>query len=175
MQSLDKKAVWYFTISYYLYFLISFVFFIPLLFMGPWVIISLLVLERKLTTATLLEPWTFASSPITLIVLFIFAHGWAVLVQHFYKYEITDDGFRKEYGVIYKKYVTIPYTRIQNIDIHRGIVERFLGLSTIRIQTAGAGGVARAEGTLPGLSEMVAIELRDELIARAKAEKGSGM
>ena len=71
--------------------------------------------------------WLSIIIPIFLILCFI----WAKLTYRFYRYESTDLGFRKESGVIYKKYVTIPYDRIQNVDIYRGILARILGLSDL--------------------------------------------
>lgn len=103
-----------------------------------------------------------------LILTFI----WAKLTYHFYRYELTEEGFRKELGVIFKKYVTIPYDRIQNVNICRGILDRILGLSGLNIQTAGTG---VAEGKLPGLSREVAEELRNELIRRARQARGRGL
>ncbi|MEK7680604.1 MAG: PH domain-containing protein [Patescibacteria group bacterium] len=86
-------------------------------------------------------------------------------------------------GVITKKYVTIPYDKIQNVDIYRGILARILGLSDLHIQTAGASlqisryGLlgAAAEGRLSGLSQADAEQLRDELIRRAKRTKDQGV
>lgn len=105
---------------------------------------------------------------------------WSQLSYHFYKYELREDGFRIEHGVIWKKYVTIPYERIQNVDIYRGLLARLLGLSDLNIQTAGMstpvgsyGGAS--EGRLPGLSPEVAEELRDELIKKARGSKGQGL
>lgn len=100
---------------------------------------------------------------------------WARLYYHFYRYELTDAGFRKELGVIYKKYVTIPYDRIQNVDIYRGIIARLLGLSDLNIQTAGASGAIGSEGRLPGLSREDAEHLRDELIQRARQNRNQGL
>ena len=121
-----------------------------------------------------------------LIILMSFVlllYVWARLSYKFYRYELTDDGFKKELGVIYKKYVTIPYERIQNVDIYRGILARILGLSDLNIQTAGASaqvtkyGVfgAGAEGRLPGLLHEDAEKLRDELIKRAKHSSNQGL
>ncbi len=101
---------------------------------------------------------------------------WAKLTYKYYRYELTPDGFRKESGVIYKSYVTIPYERIQNVDIYRGILARLLGLSDLQIQTAGSSAVmsrggmrgVNSEGRLPAVSFQVAEELRNELIKRAK-------
>lgn len=112
---------------------------------------------------------------IVLVILFIFGliftYLWSKLAYKLYRFELTELGFKKEYGVIWKKYVTIPYDRIQNVDINRGIVARLLGLSDLHIQTAGSsvyGAYGHAsEGRLPGLSVKDAEQLRDELIMRA--------
>lgn len=100
----------------------------------------------------------------TLIITYI----WARLFYKSYKYEVRGDSFRKEYGVIWKGYVSIPYHRIQNVDIYRGLLARLLGLSDLRIQTAGMSGIPTSEGRLPGLNPKVAEELRDELIKRSR-------
>ena len=107
----------------------------------------------------------------------------AWLTYKYYKFELTENGFRKESGIIYKKYVTIPYDRIQNVDIYRGLLARILGLSDLNIQTAGASLVmssgrlsgAGAEGRLPALSKTEAEKIRDELIARAKRSTHTGV
>lgn len=98
----------------------------------------------------------------------------------FYKYELREDGFRKEHGVIWKKYVHIPYERIQNVDIYRGILARLLGLSDLQIQTAGMSSVtgsygAGSEGRLLGVTKEEAERLRDELIRRARGSKNQGV
>lgn len=100
---------------------------------------------------------------------------WAKLVYKNYFYELTNKSFRKERGVIGKKYVDIPYTRIQNIDIHRGLIARIIGLSDLYIQTAGMSGQIGAEGTLPGLDPQEAIRLRDELISKIDLQKEQGL
>ncbi|MEK7117403.1 MAG: PH domain-containing protein, partial [Patescibacteria group bacterium] len=119
-----------------------------------------------------------------LILIVAVSYIWARLTYNYYRYELTETGFRKEKGVIYKKYVTIPYDRIQNVDIYRGILARILGLSDLNIQTAGASAVVGqygafdvgAEGRLPALSKEVAEQLRDEVIARAqKSRSGEGL
>lgn len=114
-----------------------------------------------------------------LIVPFL-AYLWAKLSYNRYKYELREDGFRKEHGVIWKKYVTIPYERIQNVDIYRGLIARILGLSDLQIQTAGmsaprSAGIlgGEAEGRLLGLSPQEAEKLRDELIKRARGKTTS--
>src|SRR3989344_9266669 len=142
MQHLDPKAVWLFFFNFILRFLIIAIFF------GVWV------------SAISFSPISFILAVIVYIVL---CYLWAKLTYSFYKYELTEAGFRKELGVIYKKYVTIPYDRIQNVDIYRGILARLLGLSDLNIQTAGMSATINryglsgggAEGRLPALSREV--------------------
>jgi|SRR3989344_9017594 len=107
----------------------------------------------------------------------VFAYVWARLSYHFYHYELTENGFRKESGVIWKSYVTIPYDRIQNVDIFRGPLARILGLSDIQIQTAGMSSVGTkfAEGRLPGLFLTDAENLRNELVQRSGQLRNQGL
>ncbi|MDP2709564.1 MAG: PH domain-containing protein [bacterium] len=173
MNQLHPKAVWLFFISSFLRLFIVFI------FLGFQASILLSEIGEKDTGVMGYVGWFLIIMVFLIVLLFI----WAKLSYRFYKYELTDDGFRKELGVIYKKYVTIPYDRIQNVDIYRGILARILGLSDLNIQTAGAsaqmsryGGLTGgAEGRLPGLSREDAEKLRDELIRRAKQSKNQGL
>ena len=162
MKQLDPKAVW-------LFFLTS---------LQRWllVIIILTIAYAKVGFFTL-ETLGFPSWLILIILAkIVFDFFWAHLSYRFYKYELTELGFRKELGVIYKQYVTIPYDRIQNVDIYRGILARILGLSDLNIQTAGSSaGMIGGEGRLPGLSKEMAEQLRDELLQRAKGARSQGL
>ena len=165
MKQLHPRAVWlFFTSSLFRLFFIF-------LFLGFYLITFLSEFNEDFGVMIY-----FGWLVVLVFILIILLYIWAKLSYRFYKYELTEDGFRKELGVIYKKYVTIPYDRIQNVDIYRGILARFLGLSDLNIQTAGASAQAsRGEGRLPGLSQEDAEQLRDELIHRAKQSKNQGL
>ena len=174
MKQLDPEAVWLFFASFIFRWLFVLVF------------ISILIAFSSFDYEDRTEDvffgflnWLWVIIPALLIFFFI----WAKLTYRFYRYELTDNGFRKESGVISKRYVTIPYDRIQNVDIYRGILARVLDLSDLQIQTAGASAtVSRygasgggAEGRLPGLSREIAEQLRDELIQRIRQSKNQGL
>ncbi len=175
MKQLDPKSIWIFLIPN----IMSSVFFV---FVAIPIAILMFAAEGGNT-----EVYSFNSLLLTLLGAFVVAivlcFIWAKLVYRFYRYELTDDGFRKEQGVISKKYVIIPYSRIQNIDIYRGVIDRLLGLSRLYIQTAGLSGgygphgmTGGSEGSLPGLSKEVAKQLREELIQRIKqSSKDQGL
>ncbi|OGI82911.1 hypothetical protein A3G53_02795 [Candidatus Nomurabacteria bacterium RIFCSPLOWO2_12_FULL_44_11] len=177
MKQLDPKAVWLFSFSFVLSS------FIPIIIFSIWVGGFLAdnastvfvdgVREVQLRDSAI---WILLVALALIIVCFI----WAKLTYRFYRYELAENGFKKESGVIYKKYVTIPYDRIQNVDIYRGILARLLGLSDLHIQTAGGSGYTGGyggitEGRLVGLSKEVAEQLRDEVIARARQSKNQGL
>lgn len=123
--------------------------------------------------------FTFFSSPLIILLAIVAAlgalYGWAYLVYHFYRYEVREDEFRQEYGVLNKKYTSIPYHRIQNVDLNRNLLERILGLSEIQIHTAGESSVS-SEGRLPGLEPDTAEALRERLLDTARrTQAGDGV
>lgn len=105
--------------------------------------------------------------------------AWLPAYYRTLEYEVDDDSVNAKRGVFWKRYVTVPFTKITNIDVHQGPLERQFGLGTIHIQTAGAGGqqggVAelRLAGIrdLGGVKELIAERVR--LISRSKGEGGA--
>lgn len=181
MQKLNPKSIWIF----FFRFLGTGIFigFFLGLFIFP--MIMGLVFEKnaplahlKFQIAVILSNWGLLLVLYFLLIA-VFCWIWAKLTYRFWVYQLTEDVFKKEYGVIWKKYVSIPYERIQNVDINRGIIARILGLSDLHIQTAGSSAVVYgrrmagigAEGYLPGLSMNIAEQLREELIKKAKGTK----
>lgn len=81
-------------------------------------------------------------------------------------YEFTPESLRLERGIIWKSYSNVPYERIQNVDIHRGIIARVFGFSTVAMQTAGYSAQAHAEGSLPAVGVQEAEEIRSFVMKR---------
>lgn len=99
-----------------------------------------------------------------------------------WKYEFTQDSLKIEKGVIVKRYKSIPYERIQNVDITRGILARMIGFSTVDIQTAGYSGaysgrgqVGTSEGHIPAVSVKAAEKIREFLMAKISHKKSGGL
>lgn len=125
-------------------------------------------IQSFLTVRTSLPP-DMRSMAILAVMLFVpaVAVGFvvAVLEARSYAYDLREDVLYKASGVLTKKYTSIPYDRIQNVDIVRDVFDRLLGLSHVRVETAGS---IALEGSLPGLGIRDAEQLRDALLARAK-------
>lgn len=155
MKKLHPKSVWLFSLRYF-----------------GWAVLILIVLSLSFAISML--KFLAQGGSFFLIILFVVCFGltylWANLVYRNWKYEFTKSGVKIEKGVISKDYISIPYDRIQNVDIRRGIPERLLGLSTLQIQTAGETG--GSEGKLPGLGIETAQEIREKLSERTNDEQG---
>ena len=170
MQQLHPKAVWPFFIS----FLIAgiFIFF----FLGIWILPLLLGVAAGAAGLGATGIFISLIGFVFLLVIYVaFCYFWAHLTYNNWRYQFTEDAVRIEKGVIWKKYISIPYERVQNVDIYRGLLARLLGLSDLQIQTAGYSSYGKhgsgSEGRLPGLDPQIAEQLRDELIKRAKGTR----
>ncbi|MFB6274289.1 MAG: PH domain-containing protein [Salinibacter sp.] len=70
----------------------------------------------------------------------------AILLQYWrFSYRITTKQIVIQSGVITRKNRSIPIERVQNIQVERNLVARFLGLAKVKIETAGS---SSTEGSL---------------------------
>lgn len=82
-------------------------------------------------------------------------------------YQLRDDDLLFRRGILFQRFVAVPYGRMQLVDINRGPVSRILGLSELKFVTAAAStGV-----TIPGLPQADADALRDHLVALAETRR----
>jgi membrane protein YdbS with pleckstrin-like domain len=97
-------------------------------------------------------------------------------IPAFYKsleYVIEADCVKAKGGVLWRKQVTVPFTKMTNLDVTQGPVQRMLDIGTIHVQTAGAGGQegSRAELRLLGIRELD--EVKDSILERARGYTAS--
>jgi membrane protein YdbS with pleckstrin-like domain len=82
-------------------------------------------------------------------------------------YQLRDDDLLFRRGLLFQRFVSVPYGRMQLVDITRGPLSRALGLSDLRFVTA-----ASSSGVIiPGLLVADAEELRDHLVAVAETRR----
>ncbi len=82
-------------------------------------------------------------------------------------YQLRDDDLLFRRGLLFQRFVAVPYGRMQLVDINRGPLARAVGLSELKFVTAAA-----ATGVvIPGLPEAEAEELRDRLVALAESRR----
>jgi putative membrane protein len=84
------------------------------------------------------------------------------------RYKFDEKGISTSHGVLFKRETLLTYRRIQDIHLTHNIVQRWLGLATVSIQTAS--GSAGAEMAIEGILE--AEELRDFLYQKMRGARG---
>ncbi len=83
---------------------------------------------------------------------------------HTLRYRFDDEGLHASWGILFRREVSLTYVRIQDIHLRRNILERWLGLGSVQIQTASGSG--SAELVVEGITEFV--EVRDFLYAKMR-------
>jgi membrane protein YdbS with pleckstrin-like domain len=82
-------------------------------------------------------------------------------------YALRDDDLLFRRGIAWQRFVSIPYGRMQLVDIKRGPLARSLGLSELRFVTAAASSTV----VIPGITAQEAEDLRDHLVDLAETRR----
>ncbi|MBI2443650.1 MAG: PH domain-containing protein [Candidatus Magasanikbacteria bacterium] len=149
-----------------------------------WLIYAGVVYLPVLIIAALLSAWTrewfLAATAFFGLVFFL-----NLIMRANFHFTIDDGPFltvRQGLSVFWQQEKQSPYGRIQNVLINRGIFDRLLGLSTLVIENASAGGQSGlgrrgTQGplgffgnriTIPGLTQAHAEELKALLLQKIK-------
>ena len=93
---------------------------------------------------------------------------------HTLYYRLDAEGLSMSWGILFRREIHLTYARIQDIHLVSNLVERWLGLARIQIQTASGG--SGAQMTLEGIADHEA--MRDFLYAKLRgastAVEGNG-
>jgi hypothetical protein len=76
--------------------------------------------------------FTLPAFPITALLLYF--------RYHTLRYRFDAQGVSISYGIFFRREAFLTYARIQDIHVKRNIVERWLGLGTVEVETAGGAG-----------------------------------
>jgi len=82
-------------------------------------------------------------------------------------YRLRDDDLLFRRGIMFQRFVAVPYGRMQLVDITRGPIARAFGLAELKLVTA----AASSHITIPGLDLAAAEELRDRLVELAESRR----
>jgi hypothetical protein len=87
---------------------------------------------------------------------------------HTLRYVFDDQGVTVRWGILFRREISLTYARIQDIHLVSNVVERWLGLGRVQIQTAS--GHSGAELTVEGFADYESV--RDELYVRMRGARG---
>jgi uncharacterized membrane protein YdbT with pleckstrin-like domain len=88
---------------------------------------------------------------------------------HTMRYDFDEEGISMRWGILFRREISLTYARIQDIHLTSNLVERWLSLARIQIQTASAS--SAAEMTLEGLHEFELV--RDFLYTKMRGVRGT--
>lgn len=86
---------------------------------------------------------------------------------HTLRYTFDDRGISMSWGIFFRKEIYLTYRRIQDIHVTRNILERWMGLAKVAVQTAS--GSSSAEMTIEGIKNPE--KLRDHLYSQMRGAR----
>jgi putative membrane protein len=92
-----------------------------------------------------------------ILVMFALLTLFAFVSFKVYRYRLTEDNIEIRSGVFNKKYLSLPFSRVQNVKIEQPIYYRFTGHACLQLDTAGS---AKNEAKLVAIKLGFAQELK---------------
>ena len=83
------------------------------------------------------------------------------------RYSFDSQGIHMRWGVLFRREVNLTYARIQDIHVRSGVIQRWLGLGDLPIQTAS--GSSGPEMTIEGFHEFT--DIRNFLYERMRGTR----
>lgn len=142
-----------------------------LLVLSALVILAALIFQLLLPLSDEVTPeevsalaWPIAGG-IIFVLLFVLGPILVVWVKNL-TYVIGEDKITIHHGILTKVQKNIPYRAVTDFVVHRSIFDRFLGMASVRIQTAGQTQSATGyEGNIAGMVDWQGLHqvLREKL------------
>ncbi len=104
---------------------------------------------------------------IAAVVLIVVGVVWSFLRTRTIGYLQRADDLLVRRGMLFRRFVAVPYGRMQIVDITQGPIERMFGLKSLKFVTAAASSAI----TIPGMPGSTAEELRDHLVAVSESRR----
>jgi len=89
------------------------------------------------------------------------AWSWPPLAFRHQWYRLDERGLEIRRGVLWRRVLFVPRSRIQHTDVNQGPIERHYGLAHLVVHTAGT---VSAAVRLEGLDQDTAVRIRDRLV-----------
>ncbi|WP_185968012.1 PH domain-containing protein [Thalassotalea sp. PS06] len=94
----------------------------------------------------------------------------AVLSYWFFQYRLTENHLEIRSGVFAKKYVNLPFNRIQNVEVSHPWYYRPFGYATLKLDSAGS---VQQEANIAALETDFAQQLKQEILSQRQSGANS--
>ena len=131
------------------------------------VAVAVVVLSAVVAVGVLAPSVRLAAGAVGAVVVALSVWGWwfAALSVAAWGWVERDQDLVVTRGRLWRRIDVVPYGRMQLVDVTAGPLQRFFGITTVRLHTASPSSRAH----LPGLSPDDASRLREQLTARGEA------
>jgi putative membrane protein len=100
---------------------------------------------------------------VVVLAVILIAFGGALVEWLRTSYEVQDGRLVVERGLLRRSLTVVPVDRIRGVDVHASVLQRLLGISSVRVDAAATGG-RQDEAVLDSVSASDAAWLRDLLL-----------
>ncbi|MCK5890707.1 PH domain-containing protein [Aeromicrobium sp.] len=144
------------------------------LLVGSLVTVAVLALVLAIVTSivatTALSAW-WLTLPVALAVLVVsWLAWWAPRNRRSWGYREQDEELVVRCGIAFRRVVSVPYGRMQFVDLQAGPLARRLGFTSVSLHTAST----RTASTVPGVPHEEALRLRQRLTELGES-RGAGL
>lgn len=112
-----------------------------------------------------MTPWLWSAYGVVIVLVWTHALLWPGLAWKHAAWRRSELGLEIRRGVLWRRVLDVPRSRVQHTDVLDGPLLRKYGLARLSVFTAGT---TFAEVQLVGVRREVALELRDWLIGRSE-------
>ena len=106
--------------------------------------------------------WLVSAAAVAYAVVAIGVRPWVRFRVH--RWEVTGDAVYTLTGWLTRTWTLVPISRIQTVDVTRGVLQQMFGLASVAVLTASSQGTVR----VPHLEVDVAHRVADDLAHRAE-------
>ncbi|MFC7535816.1 PH domain-containing protein [Sphingomonas sp. GCM10030256] len=103
------------------------------------------------------------------IALFAFLGVSLFLYWRRFSFRVGAHELRIDSGILNRTHRSIPFDRVQDVDISQGPVARLLGLAQVKFETGGSAAASSDDGVLPAIALARAQDLREYVRSRRGA------
>ncbi|GAA0731830.1 PH domain-containing protein [Sphingomonas japonica] len=103
------------------------------------------------------------TAALLLAVMAVVMVGGVFLHWRRFEYRVGVNEIRIDSGILKRTHRSIPFDRIQDVDISQGPILRLLGLARVKFETGGSAGGKDDDGALAGIALTRAETLRDQV------------
>jgi membrane protein YdbS with pleckstrin-like domain len=129
--------------------------------LGVVAVVAVLVAAVLALSVTGLPGWFLPASLGVVALGCLVGWFWVGRVVRRWGYAERDEELWITQGAMVRRFVVVPYGRMQFVDVQAGPIEQLLGIAAVHLHTASPG----TSAVIPGLEAAEAARLRDRLTA----------